>query len=126
MITLQITPPIGLAHEEQLDRDQVRIGRSPENDVAIQDPSVSRLHASIERTRDGFMIQDLGSRNGVMVNGRRIGGPTLITEQDEVQLGDVILKLRTGRTSRSPTRRSGTRSTPPPSSPTSRTRAPPS
>lgn len=96
MITLQITPPIGLAHEEQLDRDQVRIGRSPENDVAIQDPSVSRLHASIERTRDGFMIQDLGSRNGVMVNGQRIGGPTLITEQDEVQLGDVILKLRSG------------------------------
>ncbi|HWN81378.1 MAG TPA: FHA domain-containing protein, partial [Candidatus Udaeobacter sp.] len=96
MITLQITPPIGLAHEEQLDRDQVRIGRSPENDVAIQDPSVSRLHATIERTREGFLIQDLGSRNGVMVNGQRIERPTVITEADEVQLGDVILKLRSG------------------------------
>jgi serine phosphatase RsbU (regulator of sigma subunit) len=96
MITLQITPPIGAAHEEQLDRDQVRIGRSPENDLAIADPSVSRLHATIERTRDGFTIQDLGSRNGVMVNGQRIAGPTVITERDEVQLGDVILKLRSG------------------------------
>jgi serine phosphatase RsbU (regulator of sigma subunit) len=96
MITLQITPPIGAAHEEQLDRDQVRIGRSPENDVAIADPSVSRQHAAIERTRDGFTIQDLGSRNGVMVNGQRIEGPTVITERDEVQLGDVILKLRSG------------------------------
>jgi phosphoserine phosphatase RsbU/P len=96
MITLQITPPVGPAHEERVDREKVRIGRSPENDVAIQDPSVSRLHATIERTRDGFLIQDLGSRNGVIVNGQRIAGPTSISERDEVQLGDVILKLQSG------------------------------
>src|SRR5688572_3762486 len=96
MITVQITPPVGASREEQLKRDQVKIGRSPENDIAIHDPSVSRLHATIERTADGFLIQDLGSRNGVMVNGQRIQMPTRITEGDEIQLGDVTLKLRGG------------------------------
>jgi phosphoserine phosphatase RsbU/P len=96
MITVQITPPVGATREEQLKRDQVRIGRSPENDIAIHDPSVSRLHATIERTPEGFLIQDLGSRNGVMVNGQRIQTPTRITEGDEIQLGDVTLKLRGG------------------------------
>ncbi len=45
---------------------------------------------------EGFLIQDLGSRNGVMVNGQRIQTPTRITEGDEIQLGDVTLKLRGG------------------------------
>ena len=94
MATLEIILPSGPAREEPLPTARVRIGRSPENDIAIPDPSVSRVHATLEPTAGGFIVSDLGSRNGVLVNGERISGPTRIGWKDEIGLGDVILKLK--------------------------------
>jgi serine phosphatase RsbU (regulator of sigma subunit) len=91
--TLQIIPLGGAPREETLQGPAVRIGRGPENEISIADPSVSRHHAILEATTDGYTIRDLGSRNGVLINGRRIDGPTRIGAQDDIQLGDVTLKL---------------------------------
>jgi serine phosphatase RsbU (regulator of sigma subunit) len=96
MITLQIVPLVGTPREEPLRGGPVRIGRSPDNDIAISDPSVSREHARLDQTPSGYVIHDLGSRNGVVVNGRRIERPTPVTLSDEIQLGDVTLKLIDG------------------------------
>ncbi len=96
MATLQIIPLAGPPRDEPLAGARVRIGRSPENDIAIADPSVSRHHATIEQSPEGFLIRDLDSRNGVVVNGRRIDGPTRIGVKDDIQLGDVTLRLITG------------------------------
>src|SRR5688500_11147853 len=55
----------------------VTIGRAPENDLVLDHPSVSRRHAEVRRTPNGFTITDLGSANGVEVDGRVVarGGP---------------------------------------------------
>lgn len=52
--------------------EEVRIGRGPENDIRLSDPSVSRNHAVIERDPHGWAIRDLGSTNGTRHNGARI------------------------------------------------------
>jgi pSer/pThr/pTyr-binding forkhead associated (FHA) protein len=46
-----------------------RIGRGPENDVVVEDPAVSRLHARVEREAGLYRIVDLGSTNGTTVDG---------------------------------------------------------
>jgi adenylate cyclase len=55
-----------------LTGEQVRIGRGPDNEVRLSDPSVSRHHAVVERGREGWMIRDLGSTNGTRLNGERV------------------------------------------------------
>ena len=70
-------------HEFPLEVDQLTIGRGPGVDLAIQDTAMSRQHASIAFTRDGFRVQDLGSTNGVLVNGGLI-------QVGEIRNGDRI------------------------------------
>jgi len=51
----------------------IRIGRHPDNDIALRDLDVSRHHAELRRNPDGsFEIIDLGSHGGTFVNGKRI------------------------------------------------------
>lgn len=52
-----------------LDRSQLTIGRTPDNDIVIDNLAVSRRHATIEEGPEGLMIRDCGSANGLEVNG---------------------------------------------------------
>lgn len=70
--------------------DQVRIGRSPEAEVFLDDVTVSRNHALLVRRRDGVYIDDLGSLNGTYVNRRRIESHKL-QDGDELQVGKYKL-----------------------------------
>ncbi len=64
------------------------IGRSRECDVVLADANVSRRHAEIRPAAAGtWMISDLGSTNGVLVNGHRIGGAELLQPGDRIALG---------------------------------------
>ncbi|MGH2536868.1 MAG: FHA domain-containing protein [Candidatus Promineifilaceae bacterium] len=56
-----------------LAADSVTIGRDPMADVIIDDVEVSRLHARLSRTEDGWEVADLGSTNGTFVDGGRLG-----------------------------------------------------
>ncbi len=69
------------------------IGRSQTSRVVLDDVSVSAQHALIRHTEDGWTIEDLQSRNGSLVNGRRVDGPTPLSCGDEVQFGRVRLRL---------------------------------
>ncbi|HKO49731.1 MAG TPA: FHA domain-containing protein [Polyangiaceae bacterium] len=60
------------------------LGRSPECELSISDPAVSRRHARLWVSPTQVVIEDLGSQNGVHVNGERIQGPR------ELQAGDVV------------------------------------
>jgi pSer/pThr/pTyr-binding forkhead associated (FHA) protein len=60
------------------------IGRSSECDCMVTHPSVSRRHAELRREGEGWLLRDLGSRNGTRVNGMRV------TEEVEVRLGDQL------------------------------------
>jgi pSer/pThr/pTyr-binding forkhead associated (FHA) protein len=72
--------------------DQFSIGRDASCDLAIADMSVSRLHAQLERTSDGWLITDLESTNGTRVNGWRVRGKVPVRAGDLVSFGhlDVI------------------------------------
>lgn len=63
------------------------LGRSPECQITIEDPLVSRQHARIRIKQGEAFISDLGSRNGVRVNGNLIQGETALKDEDRVRLG---------------------------------------
>jgi FHA domain len=73
-----------------LGGERMRVGRSPEAEVFLDDVTVSRNHAVIVRRRDGFYIDDLGSLNGSYVNRRRIESH-LLQNGDELQIGKYKL-----------------------------------
>ncbi len=65
------------------------IGRHPSNDITLDDPSVSGEHAQIGFERTRWVVRDLGSTNGTLVNGSRIDGPTTLRSGDDVRVGRV-------------------------------------
>jgi hypothetical protein len=66
--------------------DPFVIGRSRECDLVLDDPNVSRQHAELRREDDGWAVHDLGSTNGIKLNGRRSRGGRL-SPGDEITLG---------------------------------------
>jgi Protein of unknown function (DUF3662)/FHA domain len=70
------------------------LGRSRECDVTLNDPNVSRRHAEIRPDgRGGWIVEDLGSTNGVKVNGRAISGPTRLEPGDRLALGTADVRF---------------------------------
>jgi hypothetical protein len=67
----------------ELDSRRVVVGRSKECDVQIPDPNASRRHAELRREGDSYWLIDLGSTNGLEVNGRR-------TQRAKLASGDTI------------------------------------
>jgi pSer/pThr/pTyr-binding forkhead associated (FHA) protein len=65
----------------------VTIGRSRQCDLMIDDPNVSRQHAEIRPRGGSWVLTDLGSTNGSLLNGRRIMGPEVLKPGDEIELG---------------------------------------
>ena len=62
-------------------------GRHPDSDIFLDDVTVSRRHAEIERTTEGFVVRDVGSLNGTYLNQRIIEGDTPLGNGDELQIG---------------------------------------
>ncbi|MBA3767244.1 MAG: FHA domain-containing protein, partial [Acidobacteria bacterium] len=73
----------------QLNRDVIHIGRGFEMDVVIEAaaPVVSRRHAMVRRQAEQYVLFDLGSFNGTLINGQRITQPTPLYDGDSIQLG---------------------------------------
>ena len=75
-----------------LQRPVILIGRHPDCDVRIDLPQVSRRHCCVALAYDRLMIRDLGSRNGLRVNGRRVDEVRL-RPGDEVAIAQVLFRL---------------------------------
>jgi DNA-binding response OmpR family regulator len=75
------------SREILLNDRSVTIGRLHGSDVPLADRLVSRRHAVIEKERGQWLIRDAGSRNGTFVNGKRISGPHVLRDGDEIQIG---------------------------------------
>ena len=73
--------------------DRTTIGRSPDNDIFLDDVTVSRKHAVVLQSGGEFRIEDLGSLNGTFVNRRRIDAGTRLESGDEVQIGKYRLSF---------------------------------
>jgi serine phosphatase RsbU (regulator of sigma subunit)/pSer/pThr/pTyr-binding forkhead associated (FHA) protein len=76
-----------------MEADSIVIGRSSQCDLTIADRFLSRRHARVFRGDAGWFIEDLGSRNGTLVNGRLVAAPSLLTEGDEVQLSGSLIQV---------------------------------
>lgn len=79
-------PPITLV------RPVLLVGRHPECDVRINLPKISRRHCCVVLAYDRVLIRDLGSHNGIRVNGRRVEESRLYP-RDEVAIGPLIYRL---------------------------------
>ena len=92
---LRIKTPGGKTREFGLDEPTVTIGRSTDNQLAIDEISVSRRHARLSVESGRLMIEDLGSANGTFIGGQRLApnNPGLVSEDQVVRLGDVEIRF---------------------------------
>jgi FHA domain len=75
--------------------DEISIGRATGCAVALpNDTFVSQVHARVFRRGDEYWVEDLGSTNGTLVNGRRLTGPAPLRKGDRLQVGRTVLELR--------------------------------
>ena len=75
-------------------RDEVTIGREPGNTIRLTERNVSRSHARLLRRNGSYVVEDLGSYNGVSVNGARIDGRAKLTAGDRLAIGDYGLAFQ--------------------------------
>jgi len=91
MSELQITEG-GTTRTFRLPPQKISIGRRADNDVVIEDKQASRYHCTLEPTDGGYVLSDLGSRNGTRVNGVRVER-AVVTPGDEIAIGQVVLRV---------------------------------
>lgn len=95
---ISVTLPGTPEHFTRACSGAMRIGRSPDVDLQLVHPLVSRLHAEIDMQDDGtFVIADLGSRNGTVVNDQIIQSDRRqFRGETSVQIGPYVLRLAPG------------------------------
>jgi pSer/pThr/pTyr-binding forkhead associated (FHA) protein len=93
---VRMTRPGGAEVRLPLERSETIIGRDPKCDIVLGEESVSRRHASIGLTDEGFFeLVDLRSKNGVIVEGSRVSRMTLL-DGDEFEIGDTKFAIAIG------------------------------
>ncbi|HEX9372277.1 MAG TPA: FHA domain-containing protein [Roseiflexaceae bacterium] len=86
---LLIQEPDGALREVPLLGERVVLGRDPSCDLVIAGRLISRQHACITRAGQAYTIEDLGSRNGTMVNGQPIDTSRALRDGDRIDLGGL-------------------------------------
>src|SRR5436305_720452 len=94
MMKLIIEDDEGRKTVVQLVRDEITIGRQDGNPIRLTGRNVSRRHARLIKDNGNVLIEDLGSYNGVRVNGEKIAGRLRIKEGDLVEIGDYDLGIQ--------------------------------
>lgn len=90
-LVMRTGPTVGKVYP--LDKNEVFIGRDLANDISINDPEISRRHARIFLQGNNFILEDLGSTNGTMVNGQRLMGPYMLRPGELIVLGEQVSLL---------------------------------
>jgi ABC transport system ATP-binding/permease protein len=76
-----------------LVRDEISIGRKEGNTIRLTERNISRQHCRIQRANGSYLVRDLDSYNGVLVNGQRVTGEAVVKPGDEIRVGDYTLLL---------------------------------
>ncbi len=93
MIKLHFFPADGRPFDKRVRGDALVVGRSSKSDLVLADPSLSRLHARIFKTAEGWFIEDLGSRNGSYVDGDRVRHITQLRPGSLISLGNSSARV---------------------------------
>jgi ABC transport system ATP-binding/permease protein len=93
MWKLSIADDQGQRTTVNLARDEYTIGRADGNAIRLTERNVSRLHAVIRRSKDGFVLEDLASENGTFANGVRVAKLQELAHGDLLQIGDYRLEM---------------------------------
>lgn len=80
-----------------LNRDEISVGRTLNNDFVIEHPSVSKRHAQITTSQGHHVVTDLGSSNGTFINGQRVTTATKLEDGCEVRFGRARYVYRQNR-----------------------------
>jgi hypothetical protein len=91
MSNLRLVPPVGGPIE--IAGDRTLLGRDPGADIVVNDPSVSRRHAMIERRPEGWVVLDQRSANGTFVNSHRVD-QAVLQGGNQLRLGAVTFEVR--------------------------------
>jgi len=91
MLEFTVRGPTGPAVVYRFESDLVRVGRASGNHLVLGDEEASRFHAELEATGEGWVLRDLGSRNGLHLNGTALTGERALTVGDVVRIGRTEL-----------------------------------
>jgi pSer/pThr/pTyr-binding forkhead associated (FHA) protein len=94
MYKLVISDDEGHTTVVPLLRDEVTIGREKGNTIRLTERNVSRLHARLLKRNGSYIVEDLGSYNGVTVNGARIDSKATLVAGDQLGIGDYDLAFQ--------------------------------
>ncbi len=92
----------GPRHQWVIEKPEVLLGRSEECDIQLPARAVSRRHAQITQTDRGYVLKDLGSKNGTFVNGQEVAGSRVLQDGDEVQIALAVRLLFVGAEATAP------------------------
>jgi serine phosphatase RsbU (regulator of sigma subunit) len=92
-IRLRVTPPIGEPFEHLCEGDSLTVGRSSKADLVLSDRFLSRQHARFYREGDAWVVEDLGSRNTTLLNGRPLATPARLSAGDLVKLSETVISV---------------------------------
>src|SRR5262252_5648715 len=99
---LKLTLPPSFGNRTvEVESKRFSIGRTPDNDLVIDDSSLSRRHALIEDVGGQFTLTDCGSANGTFVNGRQLPSPAALSDWDVLTLGgvsDILVRIEDSAT----------------------------
>ncbi|MEO6193036.1 MAG: SpoIIE family protein phosphatase [Thermoanaerobaculia bacterium] len=92
-LRLQITPAEGAPFDYSLRGDTLVVGRAMDADLTLADPFLSRRHSRFFRTGAELFVEDLGSRNGTIVNGQAIQQATRVQPGDVVKISNSVIAI---------------------------------
>jgi serine phosphatase RsbU (regulator of sigma subunit) len=92
-IRLRVTPPIGEPFDHLCEADSLTVGRSSKADLVLSDRFLSRQHARFYREGDAWVVEDLGSRNTTLLNGRPLATPARLSAGDLVKLSETVISI---------------------------------
>jgi predicted component of type VI protein secretion system len=88
-----------MQHDLELSEGEFAVGRNASCQLSLDDPLVSRRHAILHVTKDAVSVEDLKSRNGVLVNGKRIEDVCPVRVGDKITIGSqdmLLVEARVG------------------------------
>lgn len=92
---LKVVSPDGSTRMVRLDRDKLSLGRASTNDLCFpEDSGLSRQHLVFERDGVEWVVKDLGSKNGTVVNGVRIPGFHRLRPGDRISAGHIVIEYQ--------------------------------